>query len=246
MSQEHFLNSLLSAKRIDLSHTVSDRIPRFSAFEILSEKVLFEIDPDGFFAKEYSIPTQYGTHIDAPIHFASGKRTLDELTLDELILPLYVLHFEEEVEANNDFTITSEIIKAYEQEHGQIPEGSFVAFSSGWSKRWDNHEAFYNKDEAGVSHTPGWSVEALEFLHEERQVTAIGHETLDTDSGVDYARANALHAEYYWLAQDKYQVEVMNNLHQLPTQGAAIIVAPVNVEASPGFSVRAFALVPNS
>lgn len=240
----NFAELLLGARRVDLSHEVTNLIPRFSAFEILNEKVLFNIDSDGFFAKEYSIPSQYGTHIDAPIHFASGKRTLDEITLDELILPLYVLHFEREVEANNDFKVTREAIQAYEEEHGVIPTNSFVAFASGWSKRWNDHDAFYNKDSEGVSHTPGWTVDALDYLHKERLVTAIGHETLDTDSGVDYARTNALAAEYYWLAQDKYQVEVMNNLWQLPTLGAVIIVAPINVEDAPGFSVRAFALVP--
>ena len=217
----------------------------FSAFEILNEKVLFNIDPDGFFAKEYSIPTQYGTHIDAPIHFANGKRTLDQISIDELILPLYVLHFEDKVEANHDYKVTRESIQTYEAEHGEIPANSFVAFSSGWSKRWNDHDAFYNKDEEGVSHTPGWTVDALDYLNKKRHVTAIGHETLDTDSGVDYARTNALAAEFYWLAQDKYQVEVMDNLWQLPTQGAVIIVAPINVVDAPGFSVRAFALIPN-
>ncbi|MBZ6528012.1 cyclase family protein [Aerococcaceae bacterium DSM 111021] len=245
MTQNDLAHLLLNATRVDLSHQVTNLIPRFSSFEILSENILFNIDPDGFYAKEYTIPTQYGTHIDAPIHFATGKRTLDELTMDELILPLYVLHFEDKVEKNHDFTVSTSDIKEYERVHGSIPEGSFVAFSSGWSKRWDDHDAFYNKDDAGVSHTPGWSVEALEYLHKECKVTAVGHETLDTDSGVDYARTNALAAEYYWLAQDKYQVEVMNNLHALPTQGGVIIVAPVNVVDSPGFSVRVFALIPN-
>lgn len=245
MTQTNFVQQLLSAKRVDLSHPVSDEIPKFSALEILKEKVIFNIELDGFYVKEFTLPSQYGTHIDAPIHFATGKRTLDELILDELILPLYVLHFEEKVELNSDFTVSVSDILAYEEENGEIPAGSFVAFSSGWSRRWEDHDAFYNKDESGVSHTPGWSVEALEYLHKERQVTAIGHETLDTDSGVDYARTGSLAAEYYWLALDKYQVEVMRNLEQLPTLGAVIIVAPVNIVGSPGFIVRAFALVPN-
>src|SRR5699024_8058903 len=198
MTQTDFAQLLLSAKRVDLSHPVSDEIPKFSALEILTEKDIFNIDTDGFYAKEYTLPSQYGTHIDAPINFTTGKS-----------------NFEEKVELNSDFTVSVSDIQAYEEENGEIRAGSFVAFSSGWSRRWEDHDAFYNKDESGVSHTPGWSVEALEYLHKERQVTAIGHETLDTDSGVDYALAGSLPAEYYWLALDKHQVEVMNHLDQL-------------------------------
>ena len=60
-----------------------------------------------------------------------------------------------------------------------------MAFSSGWYKRFDDPDAFVNKDNEGVEHTPGWSIPALEFLSRTRKVTAIGHETLNTDSGFD-------------------------------------------------------------
>lgn len=236
------LSFLKSQKWVDLTHEVKPDIPYFPAFSPIKEETLFTVDDDGFFAKKYEIVTQYGTHIDAPIHFSNGKRFLEDLTLEELVLPLIVIHKEQEVAENNDFTITVADILAFEEEHGIIPKESFVALSTAWSDHWNNPEKFYNKDEKGVSHTPGWSVEALTFLHEEREITAIGHETLDTDSGIDFAKNQGLVAELYWLSQNKYQVEVLKNLKELPATGALIFIGFPKIAAAPGFNARVFAI----
>ncbi|MGM0125761.1 hypothetical protein IGI37_003162 [Enterococcus sp. AZ194] len=235
---------LKSQKWVDLTHEVTAEIPYFSAFHPLKEKTLFTVEEDGFLAKEYQLVTQYGTHIDAPAHFANGKRLLEALDLKEFVLPLFVLHKEEEVAKDSDYRLTVADILAFEEAYGQIPANSFVAFASGWSKRFENHEAFYNKDEEGQAHTPGWSLDALKFLHEERNVWAIGHETLDTDAAVDATQNAGLIGELYWLSQDKYQVEVLNNLSEVPATGAAIVIGVPKIKEAPGFSVRAFAIVP--
>lgn len=227
---------------IDLTHEVSEEIPYFSAFHPLKEKTLFSVEKEGFLAKEYQIVSQYGTHIDAPVHFATGRRSLEELELKDFVLPLFVLHKEKDVEQNTDYAVSVEDILAFEKEYGIIPSESFVAFSSNWSARWENHQEFYNFDENGQAHTPGWSLEALKFLHEERNVLAIGHETLDTDTAVDCTKNKGLLGERYWLSQDKYQVEVLKNLSLLPATGAVIVLGVPKVKGAPGFSTRAFAI----
>lgn len=241
------LNSLAFLKTqrwLDLTHEVAPSIPYFSAFKPIAEQTLFTVDKDGFFAKEYNIVTQYGTHIDAPIHFANNTRSLEEIPVDELALPLYVIHKETAVAENNDFTLSVADILAFEAEQGKIPPESFVAFASGWSNRWHDTEAFYNKDDHGVAHTPGWSLEALTFLHEERQISAIGHETLDTDSGADFAKRQGLVAELYWLSQNKYQVEVLTNLQAVPATGSIILIGVPKIKGAPGFNTRVFAICP--
>ncbi|RLK63932.1 hypothetical protein D3H64_01955 [Atopobacter sp. AH10] len=87
-------------------------------------------------------------------------------------------------------------------------------------------------------------MEALEFLAHERQVKTIGNETLDTDSGIIYHETQALDGEFYWLDQDCYQVEVLNNLRAVPTKGAVIVVALAKGVQAPSFPARVFALVP--
>lgn len=244
METVELIEALKKKKWLDLSHEIHQEIPHFNAFSPVATQTLFTVEDDGFLVKEYQFVTQYGTHIDAPNHFALGKRALAEIGLKELVLPLYVIHKEKAVEENADYELSVADILAFEQEFGQIPAESFVAFASGWSQRFQTPVDFYNKDEKGVAHVPGWSLEALKFLAEERSIAAIGHETLDTDSGLEFSKNQALLGEFYWLSQDKYQVEVLNNLSQVPATGSVIVIGFPNFREASGFPVRAQAILP--
>ncbi|WP_233680634.1 cyclase family protein [Macrococcoides caseolyticum] len=230
-------------KKVSLSHQVHAEIPYFPAFSPIEISNLTTVENDGFLGQQVSIGTQYGTHIDAPHHFVNGLRSLEEITIDERILPLYVIHKEREVEENPDYELTKQDIINFENEFGKVSENSFVAFSSGWSDKFSNKDLFYNKDNEGIEHTPGWSLDALKFLHEKRNVTAIGHETLNTDSGIYFAENNKLDAELYWLAQDKYQIELLNNLKEIPSVGSVIVIGVPQVIGLSGFNAEVFALV---
>ena len=85
----------------------------------------------------------------------------------------------------------------------------------------------------------------LLFLIHARHVKAVGHETLDTDSGV-HAAAHGLTNEYYLLSQNIYQVEVLANLDQVPAVGAVISVSYPNWKRTPGSPVRAIAYLPEA
>lgn len=228
---------------IDLTHTFGPGSPHFASFDEAKISTLFNHD-DGFFAQNFSFAGQYGTHIDAPIHFVRDTRFLEELTLKELVLPLVVIDKSKESAEDPDFALHTADILAFEAEHGTIDGGTFVALRTDWSKRWPNQEAFENKDEQGNNHTPGWSVEALEFLFQERQIKAIGHETFDTDASIDYQKNGSLLAEYYVLEQDTYQIELLTNLDKVPAKGAVIFNIVPKPEKASGFPVRSFAILP--
>ncbi|NQF14687.1 cyclase family protein [Brevibacillus sp. HB1.3] len=236
--------TLLKQKEwVDLTHTFGPESPHFHAFDAAEFQTLFTHD-DGFFAQRFSFPGQYGTHLDAPIHFVRNKRYLDEIELKELVLPLVVIDKSKEAEANNDYSLSVEDILHFENEHGQIESGSFVALRTDWSKRWPDVESFNNKDADGNNHAPGWSLEALQFLFAERQIKAIGHETFDTDATIDYRKNGALLGEYFVLDQDTYQVELLKNLDKLPAKGAVIVNITPKPEKASGFPVRSFAILP--
>lgn len=237
------LDSLKKAKWINLAQEVTDNIPHFPIFNPLFVKTLSTVENDGYLCQEVTIGTQYGTHIDAPFHFVNGRINLQQIDLKDKFLPLVVLHFEEVVFENPDFELTVEHILEHEAVYGEIPKGSFVALATGWAKRFDDALAFYNADESGVEHTPGWTVEALRFLHEERDVTAIGHETINTDSGISIAKNGRLDAEYYWLDKNKYQIEVLTNLDQVPARGSLIKIGYPNIQGLSGFTVDVVAIV---
>ena len=196
---------LQAKKWVDLSHQINAESPHFPALPALQQEDLFTLK-DGFHVQKFTVVGQYGTHIDAPIHFVEGGRWLDEIDLKDLLLPLYVIDKSKEVAANPNFILSKQDILDFEAEHGQIVEGAFVAFRSDWSKRWPDQDAMRNLDENGVQQSPGWSREALEFLIHERHVKAVGHETFDTDAGIPAAE-HGLVNEYYLLEQNIYQVE---------------------------------------
>lgn len=238
------LEELKSATWVDLTHTFDETIPCFSEFERAKVSTLFNVADDGFYVQNWNIVSQYGTHIDAPIHFVEHKRYLHELDLKELALPLIVLNFSQEVAKDADFILTRKHVEQWEAAHGKIESGTFVALRSDWSKRWPDIEQFENRDSKGNLHLPGWGLDALQYLLEERQVKAIGHETFDTDASIDVAKNGDIVGERYILGQDTFQVELLTHLDLLPTRGAIIYTISPKPKDAPGFPVRAFAIKP--
>lgn len=237
------MNYLKSRKWVDLTHTFGPDSPHFSAFPDAQFETLFTLD-DGFLAQRFSMVGQYGTHIDAPIHFVRDSRYLHELQLKELVLPLVVIDVSEEVKRESTYTLTVDRILQFEQQYGEIERDTFVALRTDWSKRWPDKERFNNQNEQGENQLPGWGMEALQFLFEIRHISAIGHETYDTDSSAEYAKHGTLAGEYYVLEQDTYQVELMKNLDQLPAKGAYIFNFVAKPENASGFPVRSVAILP--
>ena len=92
------------------------------------------------FAEIFTHVGQWGTHVDPPAHFHKGLRTVDQIELKEMILPLVCIEPHEECAKNPDYTLTLERVKKWETEHGKIPTGAFVAMRSDWSKRWPDAE----------------------------------------------------------------------------------------------------------
>lgn len=230
-------------KWVDLTHQISETSPHFPALPSLRKKEIFTHD-DGFLVQEFSVVGQYGTHIDAPIHFVKGRRWLEEINLKDLFLPLIVIDKSDAVAKNPDYILSKQDILDFENDFGPIPKKSFVAFRSDWSKRWPDQDNIRNLDDDGVQHTPGWGRDALEYLITQRHITAVGHETLDTDAGVPASQYGLVN-EYYLLDQDIYQIEVLANLDKIPATGALISISYPNWEKASGSPVRAIAILPD-
>ena len=244
------IHDLLKTKKfVDLTHAFHPGIPHWPGFPDEERQLLYNHDPpggtlgSGFQAHLYTHVGQWGTHVDPPIHFVKGLRTLDQIELKEMILPLVVFDLHEKAGENPDATITMEDVRAWESRHGLVPGGSFAAMRTDWSKRWPDPAAMRNADENGVAHYPGWSLEDLRYLYEDRKITASGHEPTDTDPGVATSRGD-YSLETYILSQDKYQIELLTNLDQVPEFGAlAVATFPKPTDGS-GFPARVFAILP--
>ena len=241
---------LVSKKLVDLTHAFEPGVPHWPGFPDEKRETIYWYEKGrgsmgaGFFAEVFTHVGQWGTHVDPPAHFVKGLRTVDQIELKEMILPLVVIDVHEEAAKDPDYTLSLERVKKWEAEHGPIPAGAFVAMRTDWSKRWPDPAAMANKDAQGVSHYPGWSKEALKYLYEERKITASGHEPTDTDPGVATSK-NDYSLETYLLGTNHYQIELLANLDQVPESGAIVIVSFPKPKGGSGFPARVFAIVPN-
>lgn len=226
---------------VDLSYDISPETPHWVGWDALTVEEKMNLDNAIFAAHAYTTVGQYGTHADAPSHMVKGGRTLDQIELAEMVMPMCIIDMEDACAANPDYILTVQDILDWEQVCGRIPEGALVIFKSGWSKR--SPETMDNLDEQGNRHFPGWSKEAVEFLVHQRMIGSIGHETSDTEAPVT-SGLTGYEVEYYILAQDRIQLELLRNLDACPAAGAVAFCTFPKIKGGSGYPARVFALCP--
>ncbi len=237
---QHFKNATYT----DLTHTFFPGQPKFPALPDEEQSHFCRLEDGALFdIQKYSFVGQWGTHVDPPMHMVQGGRSIDLLEVDEMLLPLVVVNIVDKVVVDPDYCIGLEDLQAWEAKYGPIPAGSLVAVRTDWAKRWPDPVAMANRDEAGVQHFPGWSAETLEFLLQTRKVTAVGHETTDTDGGKACSHDTSdWRLEKYILAQDRWQVELLTNLDKVPEHGALVMVTWGKPKGGSGFPARVVAI----
>lgn len=226
---------------LDLTHPLNDRCPNWEGSQEspFQATELGNIERDGYYSRVFSTQEHYGTHLDAPAHFAAEAWTVDEIPADRLVRPLVVLKVQQHAANDSDYAVRVEDIEAWEQAHGRIPEGSVVIAYTGWDKRWAKPEEFRNQHADGLTHYPGFSLEAARFLVETRGVVGLGIDTMSVDIG-----ATTTFPVHVFTSQQRiYHLENVANLATVPPAGALIVVAPIKLEKGSGGQVRLLALV---
>jgi len=235
--------SLATRRFVDLTHSFGPDTPHWKGFGEMKVRTLYTIAKDGFHVDEFCQVGQWGTHVDPPAHFHEGKKTVDQIDPKDMLLPLVVLDVHEKVARNADYLLTLEDVQGWEARHGRIPEHAFVAMRTDWSKRWPNDAAMQNRDAKGVAHYPGWSMPVLKLLYEQRHIAASGHETTDTDGGIN-ATKDDYSMESYVLGTNHYQIEMLADLDKVPEYGALVMVSFPKPAQGSGFPARVIAIVP--
>jgi kynurenine formamidase/selenocysteine lyase/cysteine desulfurase len=213
-----------------------------------------EYDADGpFFAWNWMVLGEHtGTHFDAPHHWLSGKDFADGFTdtldVQRLVAPVNVIDCSAESEADPDFLLTAERVKAWEAEHGEIGPGEWVVMRTDWDKRMHDEELFLNDDpdpfEDG-SHSPGPSTDCIDYLLG-KGIVGWGTQCVGTDAGMagkfspPYPAHNFLHRD------NCFGLASLCNLDQLPPKGAILIITPLKIQNGTGSPIRALALVQQS
>lgn len=240
------LEKLKKCKWIDLTHLLNDQSPYWSGIpegSVELGKTVYDWGQElECTIQTFKFPGQFGTHIDFPGHFDKNGNLSDKFEIKELVFPLCIIDVSEKVKENVNYELRMSDIEEFENQYGKIPSGSFVALRTDWSKRWPDMDQLSNYDKDGNENFPGWTLETLKFLYEERHISGNGHETLDTDASAVAAREGDLVCERYVLSRGCIQVEALDHLEQLPPVGAIIFITFPNIESACGLPARVFAI----
>ena len=233
---------------VDLTHELAEDSPFWPTAEGFRHEVAYYGQtPGGWFYSSYNLALSEhgGTHLDAPIHFAAGRQTADQIPLDRLIGPAAVIDVSAASAANRDYRFTVADLERWERAHGRLPDGAILLFHTGFSKFWPGRKAYMGTDERGPDavaklHFPGLSEELGRFLVERRKVAAVG---LDTPS-LDYGQSKDFIVHRILLGANIPGFENVADLHQLPAKGATAVALPVKIRGGSGGPLRIVALVP--
>ena len=233
---------------LDLTHDFSGE----TIYWPTAEGFVLEVEHHGptsqgyfYAANRYRASEHGGTHLDAPIHFAEGKKTLDQLSVDQLAGMAVVVDVSTRALANPDYQITVGDLKDWESKHGKIPSGAILLLHTGYGRFWPDARKYLGTVEKGPEavaklHFPGVHRETAHWLVTERAIKAVG---LDTAS-VDYGQSKLFETHRILFEKDVPAFENVAALDQLPPTGAYVIALPMKIKGGSGGPLRIVAWLP--
>jgi kynurenine formamidase len=240
---------------VDLTQPLSESTPviklppPFANTPSLSREEISRYDDRGPAWAWYTltIGEHTGTHLDAPIHWVTGKDGADvaSVTPEQLIGPACVIDKTKETATDNGYLLTTDDLEQWEAENGRIPDGAWVLFRTGWQSRAQDETAFLNVGEDGPE-TPGPDVDASRWLAQERKISGFGTETVGIDAGSAGGMDPPFPLHNFLLGAGRLGLTQLANLDRLPITGALLVVSPLKLVGGTGSPSRVFAFVPRS
>ena len=226
---------------IDLTHNLNDRSPNWegTAKSPYEARHLGDIERDGYYSRVFTTQEHYGTHLDAPAHFAAGAWTVDQIPAQRLVCPLVVLDVRQNVKGNPDYEISVQDVAGWEDIHGLIPSGAVVMAYTGWDELWHSEKQFRNEKADHLTHYPGFSLQTAKFLVKTRGVVGLGIDTMSVDIGA----TTTYPVHLFTSKENVYHLENVANLALVPPAGATVVVAPIKLENGSGGPARILVLV---
>ena len=240
--------STAPARYVDLSHDLSPESifwPTAETFRLT--KVADGVTPGGYYyaSNNYSGSEHGGTHLDAPIHFAQGRWTTDQVPLDRLIGNAVVVDVSAQSAANADYQVSVDDLVAWEGSNGAIASDLIVLIRTDYSKRWPDAQKYLGTAERGEAavaklHFPGLHPDAAVWLAEQRKAKAVG---IDTAS-IDYGQSTRFETHRALFERNIPAFENLTALDQLPPRGAVVYALPMKIKGGSGGPLRAIAVLP--
>lgn len=148
---------------------------------------------------------------------------------------------------DRDYRINVADIENDEYRNGIIPNHCVLIFRTGWSRYWFSRQLYFgtNLNDVRDLHFPGLDPQAAMWLVEKRSgVVGVGIEGPSMDHG-QYL-ASGLRAHDTLMAKNIYVIENINhNVAKVPSRGATVSVAPINLDQAGGAPARVWVRLPS-
>ena len=232
---------------VDLTHTFSEETVYWVTAKEFQLEVIAKGDTDkGFFyaANNFETAEHGGTHLDAPIHFAKGKQSVEQIPLEKLIGHAIKIDISNKALQDSDYLITIQDFLDWESSNGKIPNESIVLLETGHSKYYPNKLKYLGTDQRGpdaikLLHFPGLSPEAADWLVKNRTINAIG---IDTPS-IDFGQSEYFKSHVILLKENIPVFENVSNLNKLPLKDFEVVALPMKIKEGSGAPLRIIALI---
>lgn len=210
-------------KLIDLTHSITPKMPVYPGTEPPLFTTGCSIDDDGFLEKKITLYSHTGTHIDAPAHLIKGSNTLNMLPINHFYGKAFLLNV---ADSENRIIGTQEL----ELYGNTISQVDFLLIYTGWSLYWGNEKYF--------SDYPVLSSEAASWLSR-FGLKGIGFDAISADK----ADTQDFPVHKAFLKKDTIIIENLTNLEKLPCDQFIFSCFPLRIEDADGSPVRAVAFI---
>ena len=234
------------ARWIDLSHDFDEHTIYWPTNKPFSKDTSFYgINEKGYFYASfiYTAEEHGGTHFDAPLHFGENGKTVEQISLEQLMGPGVVIDVMEKALADRNYLVSEADLADWESKHGRIPDGAIILLNTGYSRFWPDPLTYTGTTLTGaeaVPHLqfPGLDPEAARWLTENRNIHAVG---IDTPS-IDYGQSSEFMTHRILCAASLTIYENLTNLDQLPPSGSFVIAMPMKIKGGSGAPLRIIAM----
>ncbi len=212
-------------KVIDLTLTISEKIPTFPGSPQPNFINWETIEKDGYNLELLFLSSHTGTHIDAPYHFLKKGQKIHEIMPRRLVTEAILI----KIRKGANQSITKTDIQKFERKYRKIDDGSTVIFHTDWQKNL-NKKSYFLKN-------PGLAVSAANYLTS-KKVNLVGIDSPSVDLGKD-----GKFSVHHILAKNGILiVENLANLEKIHSEKFHLIVAPLKLKNATGSPVRAMGL----
>lgn len=117
----------------DLSQPFYGEVPHSAALPAPEFETVRDVTEDRINVQYYSVPTHVGTHVDAPLHFIEGGRSIDEFPLERFVGEGVVL----DVSKTETAEITLDDLEAAD---GEVRPDDIVLLYTGWYEKYGSDD----------------------------------------------------------------------------------------------------------